>query len=132
MKTSILILLICTVAIVSGAIETRAAGCMDKKDWSAWIDKMPPPPDALHVVGRLMLPSPGHVATLTPAVPPGATPTTLVLDLEVKQESIAASVMTAGIVRYDVSPYVGNPPYSSVTIRSGAECSLTIEVTTAH
>lgn len=133
MKTSIRILMICTLALACGAIESRAAECsLQKADWSAWIDKMPPTPDAFYVVGRITLPSPGHVARLAPAVPQGTTDTTLILKLEVKQESEAASVMTPGIARYDLNPYSGKPLYSAVTIHSGLDCSITIDVTTAH
>lgn len=35
------------------------------KDWQAWLDKMPPKPDELHVTGDVMVSNPGVQPTLT-------------------------------------------------------------------
>lgn len=131
MKTSIRFLMICALAVSCGALESRADECMNADDWKAWIDTTPPAPDSFHVTGEVMLPSPGHIATLTP-VPPGKNPAILTLDLAMTQEGMAAAVMTAGTARYDIEPYTGDPPYMVVTIRHGKECSVTIDVRTAN
>lgn len=131
MKTAIRIWVVCALALACGAIESRAADCMNKDDWSAWINKMPPPPDSFHVVGKLMASNPGQTAKLTPAVPQGVNPAILILDLKMEQKpGMWPQVLVPILARYDVDPYTG--AHSQVTIRKDAECSITIDVKTVQ
>lgn len=52
--------------------------------WVAWVNKMPPPPDSLHVQGTVEAPHPGHQAILAVANPQGINPDELLFDLELK------------------------------------------------
>jgi len=51
----------------------------------AWINKMPPPPDALHVRGQVTVPNPGVDVFLYRKEPQGINPAILLLDLVLVQ-----------------------------------------------
>lgn len=131
MRTAIRIWVVCALALACGAIESRAEECMNKDAWKAWIDKMPPPPDSIHVVGSVLAMNMGQTPKLTRAVPQGPNPTILILDLTMEQKpGIWAQVVVPRLARFEESNYTES--HSQVTIRSGAECSVTIDVDTAH
>lgn len=132
MKTGIRILMLWMLALTFGAIESRAEDCMNKDDWTAWINKMPPPPDSLHVVGSVLAMNMGQTASLTRAVPQGINPAILILDLKMVQKpGIWPQAVVPRLVRFDIKDYA-EAPHSQVTIRSSAECSVTIDVEAAH
>lgn len=54
---------------------------VDSKDWYAWINLMPPPPDDFHVVGEVLVPNPGVDPLLVPKNPQGINPEILLMDL---------------------------------------------------
>lgn len=104
---------------------------LDAKAWSARIDRTPPPPDSLHVVGTVTLANPGVLAHLKPAAQQGSDATILVLDLETEQQpGFWAQMLVERELRYDVEKYTAQPAHSKVTIRSG-EAEITIDVTDA-
>jgi hypothetical protein len=51
------------------------------KNWHGWIDKMPPPPDALHVRGEVEVSNPGVEVFLLKKQPQGINPAIILLDL---------------------------------------------------
>lgn len=53
--------------------------------WMAWINKMPPPPDALHVRGQVSVPNAGVDVFLYRKEPQGINPTVLLLDVVLVQ-----------------------------------------------
>ena len=64
----------------------RAEGVLNRpplatRDWYAWNDHMPPPPDVFHVVGEVQVPNPGVDVLLVPKMPQGINPRILLLDL---------------------------------------------------
>lgn len=54
---------------------------INTKNWYAWLNAMPPPPDDLHVIGKVLVANPGIEAILCERHPPGINPTILLLDL---------------------------------------------------
>jgi len=75
---------------------------IDSRDWYAWLNLMPPPPDDFHVVGEVYVPNPGVVPYLVPHVPPGINPVILLLDLVLLQlPGVWPAVFVWKPVRYD-------------------------------
>jgi hypothetical protein len=68
-----------------GNAAVGLAGGPTTKNWYAWINKMPPPPDEFHVVGEVQVSNPGVEVVLTPRVPQGINPRILLLDLVLVQ-----------------------------------------------
>jgi hypothetical protein len=56
------------------------------KDWYAWLNLMPPPPDDFHVVGEVYVPNPGVEILLTPKEPQGINPQILLIDIYLLQK----------------------------------------------
>jgi hypothetical protein len=103
-----------------------AAQC---KDWQAWLDKMPPKPYELHVVGDIMVSNPGVRATLTMCSPQGLNPAILILDLYlVQQPGMWPQVMTCTSTRFDRVMPPGASGYTSVEIYSDGESIAQIDV----
>lgn len=95
--------------------------------WSAFIDRQPPGPSTLHVVGRPQFPTAGYTVTLRPHTPQGINPRDLLLDKIVEPPSgPAAQVITEAEVRYDERTETG---YDTVTILPDG---ITIPVEEAH
>lgn len=68
--------------------ETSVVKIPDKttaESWVAWIDKMPPPPDQLHVHGSVPVGNPGVDPFLFRRVPQGINPKILQLNLVLVQ-----------------------------------------------
>jgi hypothetical protein len=74
----------------------------------------------------------GQTASLTRAVPQGINPAILILDLKMVQKpGIWPQAVVPRLVRFDIKDYA-EAPHSQVTIRSSAECSVTIDVEAAR
>jgi hypothetical protein len=58
---------------------------MQTKDWYAWLNLMPPPPDDFHVIGDVLVSNPGVQAHLCVKEPQGINPGVLLLDLHLAQ-----------------------------------------------
>ncbi|RDY61525.1 hypothetical protein [Flagellimonas nanhaiensis] len=100
----------------------------ESKDWYAWVNKMPPPPDDFHVVGEVLVPNPGVEPILIPKQPQGINPQILLLDLFLHQKpGIWPRVMVWKPVRYDK---MHNVPYTQVTVFCGDEviADMTVEI----
>lgn len=76
---------------------------VENRSWSAWVNAMPGPgaSASLHVVGEIVLPTPGYTATLTAgAADRSATPIQqMILDLAPPTGPVA-QVLTPATVRY--------------------------------
>ena len=88
--------------------EARVDGCclpcadLQSRDWYAWINRMPPPPDDFHVTGEVLVANPGVEPLLTPKEPQGINPKILLMDLLLCQKpGIWPQVLTWKAVRYD-------------------------------
>jgi hypothetical protein len=70
--------------------------------WTAWIDRMPPPPDTLHVRGLVTVPNPGVDVFLYRKEPQGINPAILILDLVlVQRPGIWPQVLVTKPVTYE-------------------------------
>jgi hypothetical protein len=58
---------------------------VETREWSAWLNLQPPPPDDLHVIGQVRVGNPGVLAFLSERVPQGINPSILILDLHLVQ-----------------------------------------------
>ncbi|WP_116812179.1 hypothetical protein [Steroidobacter cummioxidans] len=106
---------------------------MQTRDWAAWIDRMPPPPDGFHVVGEVELGNPGMVAQLVYRQPQGINPTILLLDLEVEQRPGTWPDKIEWVkVRYDVTVTPQMPHYGSVTVFANSQLIAEMPVTETH
>jgi hypothetical protein len=111
--------------VVGSASIPVHAGCMlPKKDpvpietsgWFAWANLMPGSQRSFHVIGTVLLPTPGYEAKLEVASPQGINPRDLILDLHlVKKPGIWPQHVTPVLVRYDRTPYDGG--YQTVLVR---------------
>jgi len=126
-----------TTAEAGTSTTTAAAGCVipcrgvETRDWYAWINLMPPPPDELHVVGEVLVGNPGVVPSLVPRRPPAKGKKTLQLELVlVQQPGIWPQVLTWKPVRYD-KVLLGKGP-DTVEVFCGDEKIATIPVQDAH
>lgn len=84
--------------------EGRCLPCKEiqTRDWYAWINLMPPPPDEFHVVGEVYVPNPGVDPFLTPKNPQGINPEILLLDLYlIQRPGIWPRVFVWKQARYD-------------------------------
>ena len=80
--------------VTAGKIKTRA--------WSAWNNKMPPPPDDVHVIGEVYVSNPGVEPRLRLHQPQGINKTILLLDLYLYQKpGIWPQVFVWAKTRYD-------------------------------
>jgi hypothetical protein len=104
---------------------------METKNWSAWIDLMPPGPKTLHVQGEVRVGTPTSKAVLSPKVPPGINPTILQLDLKIEPHA-GPAVMTWVKARYDVAIAPGETAPSQVEIISGGKSLATMSVKEVH
>ena len=90
---------------------------MNTRNWYAWINKMPPPPDDFHVVGEVEVPNPGVEALLTVRSPQGINPDILLLDLHLFQKpGVWPQVVTWVQARYDKVLRPGSPCYTHVDV----------------
>jgi hypothetical protein len=120
------------------AYETKETqGCclpctgVETRDWYAWLNLMPPPPDELHVVGEVYVANPGVDPFLTPRVPQGINPQILLLDLYLCQRpGLWPQIMVWKPVRYDkVAPGV---KYTEINVFCGDEMIANFPVHEVH
>lgn len=99
------------------------------KHWQAWLDKMPPKPDGLHVIGDVMVSNPGMRPTLSMRVPQGINPSILMLDLYlIQQPGIWPQVEVCAPARFDRVMPPGASDYTSVEIYLDKEQIAQIDV----
>jgi hypothetical protein len=99
--------------------------------WTAWINKMPPPPDNLHVRGQVTVPNPGVDVSLYRKDPQGINPAILLLDLIlVQRPGIWPQVLVTKPATYEE---VGrNLSYASVSVVSDGTQVASIPVDIVH
>jgi len=97
------------------------------QNWHAWINKMPPPPDELHVRGQVTVPNPGVDVFLYKKVPQGINPSILLLDLVlVQRPGIWPQMVTSKGAVYDE---VGRTlSYGTVEIHGQSQPPISIPV----
>jgi hypothetical protein len=84
-------------------------------EWAAWVNRMPPGPQSLHISGTVRMPHPGFAVSLVPRQPQGFNPAILMMDLEIRElDGMWAQVLTDMTVNYQEDPYRG--AYSQVHI----------------
>ena len=110
--------------------ESTVVTCNEKpaaRDWLAWIDKMPPPPDTLHVRGSVEVPNPGVDVFLFKRIPQGINPTILQLNLVlVQRPGIWPQVQTLKTATYQE---VGRSlSYSTVEVFEDDQSLFSIQV----
>lgn len=119
---------------MSGEREGSCLPCKDAKtrDWYAWINRMPPPPDELHVVGEVLVPNPGVDPLLVPKEPQGINPQILLLELFLCQRpGNWPQVLVWKQARYDKVLRRGQS-YKQVQIFCGDQSIALIDVEEAH
>ena len=80
--------------ITTNTIQTR--------NWNAWINKMPPPPDTLHVRGEVEVSNPGVDVALFKKQPQGINPAIILLELIlIQQPGIWPDVVTIKPAAYE-------------------------------
>lgn len=100
---------------------------IETRDWYAWINLMPPPPDELHVVGEVYVPNPGVDPFLTPRTPQGINPKILLLDLYlIQRPGIWPQVFVWKQARYD--KIVRGMQYTQVQVFCGDEVIADVTV----
>jgi hypothetical protein len=98
----------------------------DRCEWQAWVDRQPPGPATLHVVGECEFPSGGFTVGLSKHTPQGFNPRDLLLDKTVTPpDGPATTVITKVEVRYSEETETG---YDTVSILPDG---VTIPVTEA-
>jgi hypothetical protein len=85
-----------------------------QKSFKAWIDKQPPGPHKLIVIGKVEVPTAGWTATLKPKLP-GINPNILMLEVQKTPPTGNVNQVVMQIdVRYEERPPAA--PYADVTI----------------
>ena len=99
--------------------------------WHAWINKLPPPPDTLHVRGSVTVSNPGVDVSLYKRVPQGINPAILLLNLMlVQRPGIWPQVIVEKPVSYEE---VGRDlSYTSVEIGSDGQPGFSLPVEIVH
>ncbi len=111
--------------------EVRTLDLTENKNWYAWIDLMPPPPNNLSLVGEIMVANPGVKAILTPRVPQGINPTILMLELILVQRTgFWPQMMTWVEARYD--KVVADNPYKFIIVYSNETAIVEVPVDEIH
>ena len=96
-------------------------------EWRATINKMPPPPDVLHVRGQVTVPNPGVDVSLKRRVPQGINPAILLLNLVlVQQPGEWPQVIVTKLATYEQAG--GDLPYKTVEIHSEGQPVVSIPV----
>lgn len=99
------------------------------KNWQAWLNKMPPKPDELHVVGDVMVSNPGVRPALTMRNPQGSNPAILILDLYlIQQPGKWTQEKVCAQVKFDRIMPPGVSDYTTVEIYSDGEQIVQIDV----
>lgn len=78
---------------------------LETRGWYAWINLMPPGPEAFYVTGEVYVPNPGVELLLVPRTPQGINPEVLLLDLYVHQQpGVWPQVFVCKPARYERVP----------------------------
>lgn len=94
--------------------------------WVAWIDEAPPGPVALHVTGRIELPTPGHGVRLRFAHMERSDPPVMVLALDIETpRGPVAQVLTWHRAHLAVPGFADDP--SAIRIIYGGRTVATID-----
>ena len=118
---------------VVNAAQSEVVSCEGAKttNWHAWINKMPPKPDDLHVTGQVEVPNLGVVAELIYRVPQGINEKYLLLDLVLIQKpGFWPQIPTLATARYDQTPPMAE--YESVEVFCGTNSVATMKVEVVH
>lgn len=110
-------------------LESSQLQCsgIESRDWYAWLNIMPPPPDDFHVTGEVYVPNPGVEAFLAPRVPQGINPAILQLDIHLYQKpGMWTQQFVWKTVRYDKAGR--NIQYTQVQIFCGEKIIADIPV----
>ena len=100
---------------------------IETRDWYAWLNLMPPPPDDFHVIGEVYVPNPGVDPFLTPRNPQGINPAILLLDLFlIQRPGIWPQVFVWKQARYDKT--ARSIRYTQVQVFCGDELIADIKV----
>lgn len=106
---------------------------MKTRNWYAWINLMPPPPDDFHVIGEVYVGNPGVRAVLCTKEPQGTNPNVLLLDLHlVQRPGGCPDVMTWVQCRYDTVLTASSPRYTDVVVFHNNESIATMKVDMVH
>lgn len=106
-----------------------SSACVESRNWYAWNNKMPPPPDDFHVVGEVDVPNPGVDVRLLERSPQGFNPAHLLMDLVLfQQPGIWPQVVTTKQVRYD--KILVNSNYEQVHVFQNQKLAAKIPVET--
>jgi hypothetical protein len=99
---------------------------LETGEWTAWENRMPGGPRALHVTGEVVVRHAGYDCTLAPAAPQGFNPAILMLELtvEARPGMHAQAIQTQG-VRFDLEDYAGG--YTAISILHEGEVIADIE-----
>lgn len=101
------------------------------REWNAWLDKMPPGPPALHLVGQVYVSHGGMEARLSRATPQGTNFAILVLDLTLTQKPGPSTQGFKWVdTRFDEAP--ARVAYQQVQIRYEGETLQTLTVSEVH
>lgn len=85
--------------------------------WHAWIDRIPPRPSRICVVGDVLVTNPGVAASLTMSDPEGVEPGVLRLNLVlVQQPGIWVGLVTLAQVRFERLMPANAPAYRTVEV----------------
>ena len=103
------------------------------RDWYAWLNKMPPKPDDLHVTGEVLVANPGITAQLSARAPQGTNPNILMLDLNlVQQPGEWIQVLSWVEARYDKIIGPEGLRYEQVNVLLRDEVIARLEIDEVH
>ncbi len=118
---------------MADANDTHCLPCdnVSTRDWYAWLNRMPPPPDDFHVSGEVLVPNPGVDVLLVPKQPQGINPKYLLMDLYlVQRPGIWPQVQVWKPARYDKTP--AGTAYEHVQIFCGDKSIADVPVEVVH
>lgn len=102
------------------------------RGWHAWIDRMPPSPARLHVVGEVEVGNPGVAALLVRRDAPDATAGSLQLHLYLAQRpELWPQVMVWVNASYEKVLIPDDPSIDTVEVLYGDSCLARLSVVTA-
>lgn len=110
---------------------TAASPSQPATVWRATINKMPPPPDVLHVRGHVEVANPGVDVVLNRRNPQGTNPTILLLDLVlVQQPGEWPQVVVTKLATYEEKH--SDLAYVTVEIHAQGQPVVSIPVEVVH
>lgn len=122
-----------TKKIATSKMEGGVVPCdaIETRDWYAWNNLMPPPPNRFFITGEVLVPNPGVVPVLCFKVPQGINPSILLLDLwTIQLPGVWPQVLVWKTVRYE--RIIGGFPYQRVNVFCGDEIIVDAPVIDVH